>query len=1370
MKLPDQYLRFFGKTILTCICMSFAFLIHAEQVAPGTLQISNTPLFMGANIVPNFYIIMDDSESMDLEIMAQPHWARSAYDKNAVFTPTQTDIDFFEKNDCTPDDCNVKPLKTDTRVCCCNPDMNCSINKKDDGVIYLTLPDKDKIAYQNLMSSLGATDTTYRGSFMVSTPMYNLPFGFISYCRVSTKNPYLNCVNDVKKGDNIDQFTCYSTPSSVGFSFTNCPATEIQDWRVRSSNINTLFYNPKETYKPWPSIDGLDPDAKFDAARSNPYTGKPGYNLIMNLGDKSSYMGADPMSCRYDYANNKINCDSGGFVFNVWKDDKGFIQTDGHPRRGANINVTDESNGEVDLWDSHYKVIVTNGEIKVQLITCNPDKNTGDLNCCGESGSGIQPQCPAAVTGKDLGKLLPFLDIDRCANKNNCDPFEEEKKNIARWFQYSHRKSLVAKGGLAEFVNRRPHFRYAFDTLTHSFANNSNAPIISFPSEKNEPIVQDIFKLQQHSNNVIKEIYSVVKSTDIDVQGPGTPTRLAYDKAGKNYMSDPNAIVHACQRNFTILISDGYWENIDNMSGSLADIAAKYYQKDLRLDLPDIQATSKDDPKKIQHMVTYMFGFGVESNLPDKNPLDGWPDNVVTDSNDVWNNTCGSPCWGNPLSCTTLTCPEKINDMWHAAYNSHGRYYSVKSSSELIKKLQDVLDRALPDFSSSAATSVSQRFISSNSSIVVPGFSKNGNDWFGSLKSYKLEFTTDGKLSKSLDWDAGQKLNSNSARVIMTFNDQKGIPFQWKNFNDNQKNFLNKLWEGGELTSETGENKKGEARVEYLRGKGVATAEKDWVIQNKFRARSSKLGDIIYSDPVYVASSVLRYDESLDLAESYIKFKEDQNDRTPVIYVGANDGMLHGFNANTCATGADCGKELIAYVPNILFPNLTRLTSPDYTHLYYVDGAITVGDAFISRKWQTLLIGGLRAGGQAVYALDITDPNRFSEHNADKIVKWEFTDKDGKYGDRDLGYTFGKPLIIRTNSKQHEWVAIFGNGYNNTVQDLYPSQTGNAVLYIVDADTGELVKKMDTGVGYTDSRAKGLPNGLATPAAIDVGGDFKVDYIYAGDLLGNLWKFNISDSSTSRWNVAGNAPLFKAKNDNGDPQPITTRPYIYKNYTTGQGYMIYFGTGKFFEETNAMSENQPTQSFYAIWDKNPGKIATINRANLFKQQFISQTSGSVEYRRTNRGNIDWNSQLGWYLDFIMGSDNKGEKQASDILLNNKTLIFSTLLPQPPENTCEFGGSSWIYILNAADGGPPVDLTPDMDGDGTVSDQEKKNPPSAFRDQDIGVTGTPAIYKDGEDKTHVTVYGSTGRGIDIIFQGQLQRPRQTWRQLSDFPSQ
>ena len=275
-----------------------------------------------------------------------------------------------------------------------------------------------------------------------------------------------------------------------------------------------------------------------------------------------------------------------------------------------------------------------------------------------------------------------------------------------------------------------------------------------------------------------------------------------------------------------------------------------------------------------------------------------------------------------------------------------------------------------------------------------------------------------------------------------------------------------------------------------------------------FRNRSGKLGDIINSDPHYVKNenfgyNILPSDEGL----SYSAFLLDKNDRTAMIYAGANDGMLHGFDAAT-------GQEKLAYVPNAVWPNLPLLTNPAYTHKYFVDGSPTAWDAYWGTSWKTVLVGSLGAGGKAVYALDVSNPNTFGNSN----VLWEFTHAD-------MGYVMGNVTVARFADDNY-W-AVFGNGYAST--------SGKAVLYMVRVDAPGTVKMIEVD---------NAGNGLSTPTLVDSDGDRIIDMIYAGDLKGNVWKFDVSGSNTSTWKSAylqgsTSEPLFTAK----DGSAISSRSH-----------------------------------------------------------------------------------------------------------------------------------------------------------------------------------------------------------------------------------
>ncbi|MGH8471297.1 MAG: pilus assembly protein, partial [Gammaproteobacteria bacterium] len=525
------------------------------------------------------------------------------------------------------------------------------------------------------------------------------------------------------------------------------------------------------------------------------------------------------------------------------------------------------------------------------------------------------------------------------------------------------------------------------------------------------------------------------------------------------------------------------------------------------------------------------------------------------------------PFQNNPTWPTSFVDrhPSAIDDLWHATINSRGLMLEAKRPSEIADTLGAVLQDIQGRAGSASSIALNSTSLRAGSSVYQARF--DSTDWSGQLLS--IPILSDGTLGTA-DWDAALKLagqDYDTGRKIVTFKPlaRTGARFRWASLEPAQTVELEKN------PSTSLPDGLGSQRLDYLRGKDVAG----------MRLRAKKLGDIVHSSPAFVGAPIYRYPDrwpdtgaraAPENAAPYSMFKSSNSTRKPLVYAGANDGMLHAFDADPTA-----GEEVFAYVPAAVYKNLNQLTNPTYAHRFFVDGAPTVGDAFFGGSWHTVLVGGLRAGGQAIYALDITDPPGDETAAAAKVL-WEFNDVEGllpsdpDYGDKDLGDTFSEPNIVRLHNG--EWAAVFGNGYNNTENDpLQPqpfSTTGNAVLYIVNIETGELIKKIDTGVGKAQdpknvTPANQLPNGLATPAPIDTNGDSIVDYIYAGDLFGNLWKFDVSSADKNLWQVLGpsGGPLFVACAGTGTQcttagasnlrQPITTRPQVGRHPTKAEG-------------------------------------------------------------------------------------------------------------------------------------------------------------------------------------------------------------------------
>jgi type IV pilus assembly protein PilY1 len=462
-----------------------------------------------------------------------------------------------------------------------------------------------------------------------------------------------------------------------------------------------------------------------------------------------------------------------------------------------------------------------------------------------------------------------------------------------------------------------------------------------------------------------------------------------------------------------------------------------------------------------------------------------------------------------------------------------------------------------------------------------------------------------------------------------------------------------------------------------------------------------------------------------------------------VIYVGANDGMLHGFDARNDATNG--GEELLAYIPNLVYSDqsgegLHYLADPNYSHKYYVDQSPVVQDVYTkgddsdsSADWRTVLIGGLRGGGKGLFALDVTHPDEFSEldENADKLMMWEFDETNAPDAAGNLGYQLSPPAIAMMNNKQ--WAVIFGNGAG--------SVNGRAVLFVVYIEEGldgtwtvdDDYMMIDTGKGSTLD-----PNGLSGVAVADTNGDFMADRIYAGDIQGNMWAFDVSSDTPivpakgakpeiRNWAVADSNgdPLFTAEYSYTDPntatlvterQPITAAPGLAFNteqVTSNNlpNILVTFGTGQYLEKDDI--SDATVQSYYTVWDKSDH---ALTRTNLTERS-LSQTGTKLSL---SGGVADpWGSLYGWFFDMapevIPENQTSGTVQENGERLINKPLlapdkdlgpvaIFASMIPDSSE--CSGGGSSVLYALPLLTGTNPDKAIADLNGDGLINDDDK----------------------------------------------------------------
>lgn len=810
-----------------------------------------------------------------------------------------------------------------------------------------------------------------------------------------------------------------------------------------------------------------------------------------------------------------------------------------------------------------------------------------------------------------------------------------------------------------------------------------------------------------------------------------------------------------------------YWDiqGASQYKLSLADIAFNYWATNLRPDLykpsqgkivppymPDTTtgvvsgATSpamekyfnpKNDPANWPHLVQYMVTLGVPGKLTASDDADCTDaDNDLCLLRRGQTNSSGAIGWTAPRN----NDPTSIDDTWHAAINSRGAYFNAANPQNLVDQLTNILTNI-------SARNVPATTSALNTSVLVQGAigftaGYSSGDWTGLFQA--ITANEDGTVA-GLQWDAGQILTDATKtppanRQILSAKEKAdgafdgGTAFRAFTSLDNLTASTGSTYLSAQtllsgLPASTGSTDTGQARVDYLRGSRALEG-------SVYRTRSSLLGAIINSQALYVGAPSSGYHSgwpsgspealamandsttcvqsapTLSTCHSYEAFASIYQDRTPAVYVGANDGMLHAFNAkmvmNTATPpvavpDADAGKEMFAYVPRTVYPSLGNLTAknnfkfaptvdatPVTRDVYFANDTTT--PAVTSKGWHTLLVGGLRLGGRGVYALDITDPGEVTEANASKKVLWEFNADSpavsGVGDPADLGYTFGQPNIGRlANGK---WVVLVPGGYfpDCSKSDRPPNcvtlaaaTKGYSALFVLDAQTGALIRELKTLTNISGVRS----GGLSSVVLGDYNNDQIDDVAFAGDLNGNLWRFDLTDANPANWQ-AHVTLAFKPATQGA--QPITVMPRLFPDPATNR-FIVVFGTGKYLGAEDNTSTSAVTQSIYGIRDKldSSGDPITAVKADLQKQTLYQ--AASANGLNTLRGLTDnalTLAQNGWYIDLDLSAA-PGERMVvtAGALFNTNRAIITTLIPGS-QDPCSATIGGAIMVLNAATGG------------------------------------------------------------------------------------
>lgn len=1059
--------------------------------------------------------------------------------------------------------------------------------------------------------------------------------------------------------------------TSVNAGTTRNPVFTIYECQYRSSGVNYIYYNPAIRYQPWYRSD--QPDTRMAAA---PYKKAP----------------IDPLN----------------------------------PTQGITVDLSAVSSGLSARWcqgpaNCRTTALPFSPAVFYQLKNADP--------------SVAPPNVASSFTKYDLNNRSSNLPWDAstfpgrtdCPSTGGC-PVATEQANYANWFTYYRNRILLTKGALTEaFAPLGNNLRLGWGALSYAryeneafYTDGANAKaILGGPSQGVAEFsvahkVRFLTWLQEQPANgstptrfAMNGVGEYYNRTDA-----GSPWR--YNPASTSTDNEINPIL-GCRRGSHILTTDGYYNDdiadvnpaTYELSGrvvgevdannigttyvaqkpyadagnknSLADIAMKYWatpmvDKSLFVNTSDTVKPTAKDPATWLHVNQYMVGLGLSGTVDQDNV----PANINWPLIDV----------NKPVD------PGRIDDMIHAGLNSRGRYFTAQDSASLRDYITKAIDAGSPVDKQEAGVNTSAQDIRSGDLKFIPQYNPGG--WYGDVNAYAFDANGNVDLTQPPVWRASAMLPAAASRNIVTLNSNTlgGVDFKFSDMKN--MSWLTQLPSG--LSAEK--------FINYLRGDNSQAG----VADGDFRLRAGPLGDIINSTPVLIKSNLnMGYDVSQlpSGGSSYAAYITDKAKRSPVLFVGANDGMLHAFDASS---GGNGGAEVFAYVPRGTLGNLSLLADQGYRHQFYVDGPLTEADAYITRRgasqpaWTNVLVGTLGAGGKSVYALNVTNTAQLDK----SAVMWEVTTSTAA----NLGHVTSEVQVgyVQNNGG---WYAFVGNGHD--------AANKRASLLVIDLATGTVVKTFE----LPSANDATTPNGLSGVALITDNTNAVIG-AYAGDLHGQIWRFEFSGSDVSKWRVGfGGQPLFTARSASGAVQMVSAAPSFFKLPTSTKttGNLVVFGTGRLVESTDALSTE--TQTVYAVQDNTVGSTSastspiTGGRAALQAQTFLPAAPNNPLIQLSNNA-VDLADgsakKWGWYIDQVLtestlpgasGTFTYLPKVIYQPRVVRNLVVIETVLPPDQGVSCNSKlGSGYNYVLPVFTGGQLTQATFDTNGDGAIDKSDQ----------------------------------------------------------------
>jgi type IV pilus assembly protein PilY1 len=943
--------------------------------------------------------------------------------------------------------------------------------------------------------------------------------------------------------------------------------------------------------------------------------------------------------------------------------------------------------------------------------------------------------------------------------------YQEEMTNFANWYAYHRTRMHMMKAAAGRaFASLNEGFRVGFITICPVSGNDCQTTAMG-----SNVVASKYLKIANFDAT-----HKAAWYTKLYAQAPSgfTPLREALSRVGLIYAgsygsgltggltaANDDPVTASCQPNFAILSTDGYWNgnvgrqinnstsigNQDNTdtppyslqsqgvydggtpiaSNTLADVALYYYKTDLRPLLADTVPTTNKDTAGYQHMVTFTIGLGLDGELTFR------PDYETAASGDFFDVKQGTKKWPVPVSGQATT----LDDLWHAAVNGRGVFFSAKNPDQVASGLSETLEQlqARVGAGAAAATSNLQPVAGDNFAFTAQ---YQTVDWIGDLKARTIDLSS-GAVSATQLWSAAELLDTraHTSRQIFTYDagDAAG---------NRMKHFCHASDVGGAWCNDGAGLTAGEVNyfdpsiialpqepdwttiatpqqlINYLRGDlaNYNTGAFPRGATDLFRARTSLLGDIVNAQPAYVRKSPFSYSDNGYFAFKACtegtgtgcptgRFPDPSKARLGTVFAAANDGMLHAFETDvnndpyfqtggigTSTTADDTfignnagnGVERWAYIPGLVLPRIHNLASEPYVHQYFTDGSPTIGDICLTTPcggiddWRTILVAGLNGGGRGYYALDITNPSA-----AGVKVLWEFGYTATCVATGAKGVPVGGPFFGDCHvglsygnpvitKLNGKWVAIVTSGYNNG--STYGSGNGGGYFYVLDAATGQILHRLATGAG-TPVSPSGLAriNGWSTNSQVDN----TTLAVYGGDLDGNLWRLDTDYDSGANANYLTVSLVAVAKDALGNRQPITVKPELGESQTAPKQRIVMFATGKFLETTDKTGPFT-TQTIYALRDVptvNPGPvIADVRGASVVERQFQNGTLPGTRTIAPATAPV-WTTDFGWRLDL----PDSGERANVDPQLQLGTFVVATNVPSL--DSCTAGGISYLNFLD-----------------------------------------------------------------------------------------